>query len=131
MEQLKEWLPHVKGETPAVSSFVREDREETYTHTPPVKKNNAPLTGQQSHHEAPTPEVSVLAQATDAVASLEKQIQALSERVSGQMRKVTNMELAGLAHFSPDIRSATIPVGMKLPSFTKFTGKIDPEEHSP
>ncbi|GAA0174052.1 hypothetical protein LIER_27523 [Lithospermum erythrorhizon] len=46
MEQLRERLPHLRGETPAVSSFIREDREETYTHTPPVRMNNEPLTGQ-------------------------------------------------------------------------------------
>ncbi|GAA0145167.1 hypothetical protein LIER_05420 [Lithospermum erythrorhizon] len=36
-------LPYLRGETPAVSSFVREDREETYMHTPPVRTNNEPL----------------------------------------------------------------------------------------
>ncbi|GAA0171985.1 hypothetical protein LIER_25902 [Lithospermum erythrorhizon] len=45
------------------------------------------------------------------------------------MRRGINKELAGLAPFSPDIQGAIIPVGFKLPTFTKFTGKTDPEEH--
>ncbi|GAA0154770.1 hypothetical protein LIER_12658 [Lithospermum erythrorhizon] len=44
-------------------------------------------------------------------------------------RRGTNTELAGLAPFSSKIRSATMPVGMKLPSFTKFMGRMNPEEH--
>ncbi|GAA0183842.1 hypothetical protein LIER_31188 [Lithospermum erythrorhizon] len=70
-----------------------------------------------------------MAQATDTLASLQKQIDTLIERIAGQTRMGTNMELAGLAPFSPDIRSTTMLVGMKFPSFTKFTGKMDPEEH--
>ncbi|GAA0152183.1 hypothetical protein LIER_10726 [Lithospermum erythrorhizon] len=34
--QLNEQFPHLMVETPAVSSFVQEDWEETYTHTHPV-----------------------------------------------------------------------------------------------
>ncbi|GAA0164328.1 hypothetical protein LIER_43679 [Lithospermum erythrorhizon] len=71
----------------------------------------------------------VPAQARDVVALLQKQIEALIERVTGQMRRGTNTELPGLAPFSPDVRRATMHVGMKLPSFTKFTGKMNPEEH--
>ncbi|GAA0141172.1 hypothetical protein LIER_35344 [Lithospermum erythrorhizon] len=41
----------------------------------------------------------------------------------------TKTELARLAPFWPDIKSATIPVGVKFPSFAKFTGKSNPEEH--
>ncbi|GAA0142012.1 hypothetical protein LIER_03014 [Lithospermum erythrorhizon] len=94
-----------------------------------VMTNNEPFPGSQSHHEAPVPEISAPAYATDVVALMQSQIEALTERVTGQMRRGTNTELAGLAPFLPEIKSATMPVGMKLPFFTKFTGKTDPEEY--
>ncbi|GAA0165830.1 hypothetical protein LIER_21128 [Lithospermum erythrorhizon] len=93
MEQLKERLPHWRGETPVVSPFVWKDREETYTHTPPVRTNNKPLTGQHSLHKAPVPDAPVPAQATDAVASFQNQIDALTKRVAGQMRRGINTKL--------------------------------------
>ncbi|GAA0159739.1 hypothetical protein LIER_16447 [Lithospermum erythrorhizon] len=61
-------LPHLREETPAVSSFVW---EETYTHTSPVRTNNEPLTGQRSHQEAPVPDVAAPAETMDVVASLQ------------------------------------------------------------
>ncbi|GAA0157806.1 hypothetical protein LIER_14991 [Lithospermum erythrorhizon] len=42
MEQLKERLLHLRGEAPVVSSFVREDGEETYTHTPLARRTTSP-----------------------------------------------------------------------------------------
>ncbi|GAA0142386.1 hypothetical protein LIER_03294 [Lithospermum erythrorhizon] len=42
---------------------------------------------------------------------------------------IRTKEILGLAPFSPDIRGAIIPTGLKLATFTKFTGKTDPEEH--
>ncbi|GAA0173076.1 hypothetical protein LIER_26769 [Lithospermum erythrorhizon] len=45
------------------------------------------------------------------------------------MRRGTNMEFAGLTPFSPEIRSVAMPVEMKLPTFTMFSGKTDPENH--
>ncbi|GAA0167427.1 hypothetical protein LIER_22366 [Lithospermum erythrorhizon] len=69
------------------------------------------------------------AQATDVVAFLHKQMEVLTERVTSQTRRGTNTELARLAPFSPEIRSETMPMGMKLPFFTMFMRKTDQEEH--
>ncbi|GAA0145594.1 hypothetical protein LIER_05757 [Lithospermum erythrorhizon] len=52
MKQLKEQLPQLRGENPVEVSFIR---EETYTHSPPVRMGKKPVTRQQSRHEAPTP----------------------------------------------------------------------------
>ncbi|GAA0157855.1 hypothetical protein LIER_38533 [Lithospermum erythrorhizon] len=60
---------------------------------------------------------------TDAMTDLQRQVDALSAKVSGQARRGTNIELADLAPFSPDIRSAVMPDGMKLSVFTKFIGR--------
>ncbi|GAA0166321.1 hypothetical protein LIER_21499 [Lithospermum erythrorhizon] len=68
MDQLKDRLPYLAGKAPAVSSFVR---EETYVHPPPpVRTNNEPPQGKQSHHEALASGTAAPAQATDVVAPL-------------------------------------------------------------
>ncbi|GAA0158424.1 hypothetical protein LIER_15455 [Lithospermum erythrorhizon] len=96
--------------------------------TPPVRTNNEPLTGKYSSPRAPVPDAVALAQRTYTVALLQKLIEAFTEKFIRQMQRGTNTELAGLAAFSPEIKSATMPVGMMLPSFTKFTGKTGPKE---
>ncbi|GAA0171956.1 hypothetical protein LIER_25876 [Lithospermum erythrorhizon] len=90
MDHLRERLPHLRRETPAVSSFVR---EETYMAHPPIRTNNEPLPGQQNHYEAPVPGTAAPTQATDAVTLLQKQIEALTKRVTGKMRRGTNNAL--------------------------------------
>ncbi|GAA0172470.1 hypothetical protein LIER_26292 [Lithospermum erythrorhizon] len=110
-------------------SSVLEEGEETHTHTSPVRRGNEPAMGQQSLHEATTHEVAAPTPSLDAVAALQRQVEVLSARVVGQTMRGTNKVLAGLAHFSPDMRGAIMLAGLKLPGFTTFTGKTDPEEH--
>ncbi|GAA0154429.1 hypothetical protein LIER_12414 [Lithospermum erythrorhizon] len=86
MEELRTQFPTLRDDPSAILSSVREEREETYTHTPPVRLNNDPSAAEPNHGEAPAPGIAV----------------------------------AGVA-----------PIGMKLPTFTKFTGKTNPEEDIP
>ncbi|GAA0169503.1 hypothetical protein LIER_23973 [Lithospermum erythrorhizon] len=92
MDQLKERVPQLMGGTPVVSSFIREDREETYTHTPPIRSDHEPLTGQ---HNRKGLQRRMMRQtlATDTLALLQKQIDTLTERVAEHTRRGTNTEL--------------------------------------
>ncbi|GAA0169489.1 hypothetical protein LIER_23964 [Lithospermum erythrorhizon] len=51
MQQLRKQIPRLRRENLAEVSSVLEDREETYTHTPPVRRNDEPVMGKQSPHE--------------------------------------------------------------------------------
>ncbi|GAA0160986.1 hypothetical protein LIER_17412 [Lithospermum erythrorhizon] len=84
---------------PVDVSSVREDGEETYTHTPPVRRGNEHVTGQQSRHEVMIGDVVPLAPPQDTMAALRRQVDALSARVPGQTRKGTNTEFARLSPF--------------------------------
>ncbi|GAA0147700.1 hypothetical protein LIER_36568 [Lithospermum erythrorhizon] len=94
-----------------------------------IHPGNEPVTGQQSRHDASAPEAIAPKPPTDVVAALQQQVDALSVRVACQVRLGTNTELEALALFSPEIRRTFMLTGMKLPTFTKFTGKPDLEEH--
>ncbi|GAA0165224.1 hypothetical protein LIER_20682 [Lithospermum erythrorhizon] len=59
----------------------------TYTHTSPVRTNKEPLTGHHGRPRDPVPDAEVPYQTMDAVALLQKQIEALTEKVTGQMRR--------------------------------------------
>ncbi|GAA0169524.1 hypothetical protein LIER_23989 [Lithospermum erythrorhizon] len=37
--------------------------------------------------------------------------------------------MEGLAHLSPEIREAVMPLGFKMLTFMKYTGKNDLEDH--
>ncbi|GAA0162787.1 hypothetical protein LIER_18805 [Lithospermum erythrorhizon] len=80
-------------------------------------------------HDSPAPEAIAPEPPSDVVAALQRQVDALSARVAGQVRRETNTELAGLAPFSAKIRRAITPAEMKLTTFTKLSGKMDLEEH--
>ncbi|GAA0153152.1 hypothetical protein LIER_11464 [Lithospermum erythrorhizon] len=69
---LKECLPQLSGDALAKSSSVREEREETYTHNPPMRMNDDPLTAQPARQEAPTPSVAGNGPTTEVVVSLQK-----------------------------------------------------------
>ncbi|GAA0185351.1 hypothetical protein LIER_32639 [Lithospermum erythrorhizon] len=105
-----------------------EEGEETYTHTSRRGRRNELVTGQQSRYEVAIGDPVAPAPPQDVMAGLRRQVDAFSARVARQTRHDTNTELAGLATFSPDIRGEVMPAGLKLPTFTKFTGKIDPDE---
>ncbi|GAA0174041.1 hypothetical protein LIER_27513 [Lithospermum erythrorhizon] len=92
---------------------------------PPVRISNDPVTGQQSRHDASLSEAVAPVPPTDVVTALQQQVDALSARVTGQVRLGINMELVGLVPFSPKIRRAVMPAGVKLPTFTMFRGKTD------
>ncbi|GAA0158648.1 hypothetical protein LIER_15614 [Lithospermum erythrorhizon] len=62
------------------------------------------------------------------MAALQQQVDALSAKVAGHIQRGTNTELARLAPFAPQIRSAVVLAEMKLPVFTNLMGKTDPEE---
>ncbi|GAA0158907.1 hypothetical protein LIER_15815 [Lithospermum erythrorhizon] len=80
--------------------------------------NISPISGRTPpEHLGPVP-------TKEIVTSLQKKIDALTKRVVGQTRWGINTELAGLAPFTPQIRSATMPVGMKLPSHARFTREL-------
>ncbi|GAA0164634.1 hypothetical protein LIER_20226 [Lithospermum erythrorhizon] len=87
MEELKERLPQLRGEAPTISSSIREGREETYTHTRPMRMNDESSMAHPTHQEAPTPGITGSHPTMKVVASLQKQINSLIERVSGQMRR--------------------------------------------
>ncbi|GAA0145635.1 hypothetical protein LIER_05787 [Lithospermum erythrorhizon] len=53
-----------------------------------IKTENEPSTGQQSHHEAPVPDAAAPVQATDAIALLQRQIDALTRKVASFHRGV-------------------------------------------
>ncbi|GAA0176296.1 hypothetical protein LIER_29309 [Lithospermum erythrorhizon] len=129
MMQLQEQLPQLRGENLVEVSSIREAREETYAYTYLVQKGNKLMARQQSRHDATARDAMAPTPPPDAIEALLRQVDALSTRVAGQARHETNIELATLAPFSPGIHSAVMPVGFKLLTFTKFTGKTDPEEH--
>ncbi|GAA0156314.1 hypothetical protein LIER_38252 [Lithospermum erythrorhizon] len=89
--------------------YFREEEEETYTHTPPMRGNREPAAGHQGHHEATAGCVAAPAPQLDAMAALRREVDSLTAKVVGQTRRGTNTELAGLASFSPDIRGAIMP----------------------
>ncbi|GAA0163105.1 hypothetical protein LIER_19057 [Lithospermum erythrorhizon] len=75
-------------------SSVREDKEETYTHTPAVRTDNELLTGQNNRHEAPEPEAMAPTLVADAVSALQRQTDALSAKLVGHVRRGTSTNLA-------------------------------------
>ncbi|GAA0158629.1 hypothetical protein LIER_15600 [Lithospermum erythrorhizon] len=131
MQMLREQLPQLRKENPVKVSFVREDGEETYTHTPPVRMGNELMAGQKSRHDALAHEAVTPAPPADVVAAIQWKVDALSIKVAGLVQRGTNTEQAGLAPFSLEIRSAVMPAGVKLPTSTKFTERPTRRNMSP
>ncbi|GAA0146944.1 hypothetical protein LIER_36421 [Lithospermum erythrorhizon] len=78
--------------------------EETYTYTPPVRRENEPVVGQQSchdagqqsRHDATTRDAMSPAPSPNATTVLQRKVDALSARVAGETRRGINTELVGL-----------------------------------
>ncbi|GAA0162057.1 hypothetical protein LIER_43593 [Lithospermum erythrorhizon] len=70
MEELREPLPQLRGDTPTISSSIREEKTETYTHTPLVWTSNDLSAAQRNHPEALAPSVTGAAPAAEIVVSL-------------------------------------------------------------
>ncbi|GAA0151898.1 hypothetical protein LIER_10515 [Lithospermum erythrorhizon] len=80
MDERKARLPNLGDDPLAISSSVREEKDETYTYTPPVRMSNDPLVAQPSHQDAPGSGVMGLAPVTEVVNSLQRKIDALTEK---------------------------------------------------
>ncbi|GAA0185230.1 hypothetical protein LIER_32518 [Lithospermum erythrorhizon] len=92
LQQRREQIPLLRKENPMDVSSVREEEEETYTHTPPVQGNHEPTAGQQSYHEAAAGCVVATAPQQDSMAVLRRQVDSLSARVPGQTQRGKNNE---------------------------------------
>ncbi|GAA0183336.1 hypothetical protein LIER_30762 [Lithospermum erythrorhizon] len=95
MHQLREQIPQLRGENLMEVSSVREDGEETYTHTPPVRRNQEPIKGEQSRHKVAAAGTIASDPQQDFMAALRRQVDSLSVRVSGKTRRGTDTKLAG------------------------------------
>ncbi|GAA0143411.1 hypothetical protein LIER_04103 [Lithospermum erythrorhizon] len=78
----------------------------TIPYTAPVRRESELVAGQQSRHDAASHEAVAPAPPTDAMVPLQWQMDSLSARVAIHVRPGTNTELAGLAPFMLEIRSA-------------------------
>ncbi|GAA0139188.1 hypothetical protein LIER_35367 [Lithospermum erythrorhizon] len=83
MEDLRAHLPNLRDDHPTISSSIREEREETCTHTPPVRITNDSSSAPHSHREAMAPWVMRPTPAMKIVNSIHRQIDALIKKVAG------------------------------------------------
>ncbi|GAA0164755.1 hypothetical protein LIER_20313 [Lithospermum erythrorhizon] len=77
--------------------------------TPPVRMNDDLTAAQRTHQDVPALGTVGAAPTTEVVTSLQKQIDALTERVVGLTRRGNNTELAGLAPFSHEMEINLVP----------------------